>query len=302
MYATTEAQFTASGTADILVDRHIPLWGCPVTLLSDNGLQFYSKLSLALYDRLGINKIATSSYHPCTNGGVERVKHTMALMFAMVGDEQLSDWDIQPPHVESAYNNSVSAAPGLAPNEMHTGCLPRLPPTAFDLPNIGGHQSLNRNQLAYIDLATARQQRAYRAVRELDAIYVSRLDRRNAPLMDALRLLPPFSVNGWAWIYNFAATIRQGARKGTGAIVFKTKLSFNWINPFEILTVGPAPASAVPDGRPLHDKVLYFDLPSDMPGRAPSLASPFSAANHARTLTTLTAYQSTFRPISPSTC
>ena len=31
--------------------------------------------------------------------------------------------------------------------------------------------------------------------------------------------------------------------------------------------MGPAPASAVPDGRHLHDKLLYFDLPSDMPGR-----------------------------------
>ena len=88
MYATTDADFTASGTADILVDRFIPLWGCPVTLLSDNGLQFCSKLSRALYDRLGINKIATNSYHPCTTSGVARVNHTMALMLATVGDEE----------------------------------------------------------------------------------------------------------------------------------------------------------------------------------------------------------------------
>ena len=156
MYATEEAQFTASGTTDILVDRCIPLWGCPDTLLSDNGFRFCSKLSLALYDRLGTNKIATSSYHPCTNGGVECVNHTMALMLAMVGDEQQTDWDIQLPHVESAYNNSVSAAIGLAPYEVHMDHLPRLPLNVFDLPDIGGHQSLNRDQLAYIDLAFAR--------------------------------------------------------------------------------------------------------------------------------------------------
>ena len=266
-YATTAAEFTASGTADILVDRYIPLWGCPVTLLSDNGLQFCSKLSRALYERLGINKIATSSYHPCTNGGVERVNHIMALMLAMVGSELQTDWDINLPHVESAYNNSVSAATGLAPNEVHMGRLPRLPLTVFELPNIGGHQSLNRDQLAYVDLATGRQQRSYRAVRELHAIYVSRLDRRNAPIMDALRRSPPFTTGGWAWIYNSAATIRQGAKKGTDATVLKTKLSFNWIGPFKILAVGPAPASDIPDGRPLHDKLLYFDLPSDLPGR-----------------------------------
>ena len=78
--------------------------------------------------------------------------------------------------------------------------LLRLPLTVFDPPNVGGHQSLNRDQLAYIDLATARQQRAYRAVRELHAIYVTRLNRRNAPIMDALRRSPPFTTGGWAWI------------------------------------------------------------------------------------------------------
>ena len=31
MYATTETEFTTSGTADILVYRYIPLWGCPLT-------------------------------------------------------------------------------------------------------------------------------------------------------------------------------------------------------------------------------------------------------------------------------
>ena len=31
--------------------------------------------------------------------------------------------------------------------------------------------------------------------------------------------------------------------------------------------VGPAPTSDVPDNRPLHDKLLYLDFPSDLPGR-----------------------------------
>ena len=170
MYTTAEADFTASGTADILVDHYIPLWGCPVTLLSDDGLQFCAKLSRALYERLGVNKIFTSSYHPCTNRVVQRVNHTMALMLATVGNELQNDWGLHLPHIESAYNNSVSAATGLAPDEVHIGHLPRPPLTVFESPSIGGHQSLNRDQLAHIGLATARQQRAYRAVWELHAV------------------------------------------------------------------------------------------------------------------------------------
>ena len=104
-------------------------------------------------------------------------------MLAMVEQKH---WDPQLPHVESSYNNSVNVATGLAPNEVHMGRLPRLPPTVFDLPNVGRHQSLNRDQLAYIDLATARKKRAYRAIREFQVIYVSRLHRRNAPIVDTL--------------------------------------------------------------------------------------------------------------------
>ncbi|CAN0512005.1 unnamed protein product, partial [Laminaria digitata] len=41
-----------------------------------------------------------------------------------------------------------------------------------------------------------------------------------------------------------------------------SRLSLNWIGPFKILAVGPAPASDTPDNRPLHDKLLFLDLPS----------------------------------------
>ena len=44
MYGITAAQFTAVGTADILVNDFIPKWGCPRSLLTDNGRQFSSEL------------------------------------------------------------------------------------------------------------------------------------------------------------------------------------------------------------------------------------------------------------------
>ena len=118
MYAVTAAEFTAEDTAYILINRYIPLWGCPRSILSDNGLQFCSKLSQAVYKLLSVRKIATSSYHPNGNGGVERVNHTMAQMLAMMVNELQNNWDVQLPHVEFAYSNSVSAATGLAPNAV----------------------------------------------------------------------------------------------------------------------------------------------------------------------------------------
>ena len=54
MFAVTTAEFTAEGTANILINRYIPLLGCPRSILSDNGLQFCSKLSHVVYELLGV--------------------------------------------------------------------------------------------------------------------------------------------------------------------------------------------------------------------------------------------------------
>ena len=43
-----------------------------------------------------------------------------------------------------------------------------------------------------------------------------------------------------------------------------TKLSLNWTGPYKILVVGPGLG---PDRRPVADKTLYLDLPTDMPGK-----------------------------------
>ena len=91
MFPVTASEFTAEGTANILVNQYIPLWGCPHTILSVNSLQFCPSLSQAMYQLLGVHKLATSSYHPIGNGGVDRVNHTMAQMLALVVNERQDD-------------------------------------------------------------------------------------------------------------------------------------------------------------------------------------------------------------------
>ena len=57
----------------------------------------------------------------------------MAQMLAMVCDEHENDWDAHLPHIEYAYNNAVSTATGLAPDEIKTKRLPRLSLAVFHL-------------------------------------------------------------------------------------------------------------------------------------------------------------------------
>ena len=77
---------------------------------------------------------------------------------------------------------------------------------------------------------------------------------------------PKFAVGGWAWVYNTAATIRQSANPDTDAKILKAKLSPNWTGPYKVLTVGSCSSAGTSDGSTLEVKLVYLDLPSDMPG------------------------------------
>ena len=198
------------------------------------------------------------------NGGTERVNHTLAQMLSCVVNEQQNDWDVHLTHVEFSYNNAVSAATGLAPNEIHLGHFPRFPIAVLEHSPLAGNQSLDRDQLAYCDLVKERQLRAYRLVREHHAIVTSRLARSNEKLLDTFHKRPRYAVGDWAWVYSPEATLRKGSSPRTNASPLVSKLSFNWTGPFKVLQVGPA--SYAPDGRPVGDKLLYLDMPSSNRG------------------------------------
>ena len=129
-----------------------------------------------------------------------------------------------------------------------------------------GHQNLARDHLAYCDLATARQERANDIVRAHHALTVSRVNRRNSALADALHPAPNFATGGWAWVYDSDFTILQGVKANTDAKVLKAKLALNWTGPYKILAASPCSAAETPDNSPLGSNLLYLDLPSDLRG------------------------------------
>ena len=89
---------------------------------------------------------------------------------------------------------------------------------------------------------------------------------RDSALSDAFKQRPTYNIGAWVWIYNTAATIRQGTKSGTEAKVLKAKLSLYCTGPFKILAVGLTRSDSTPDDRPLAAKSLYLDLSNDMPG------------------------------------
>ena len=64
--------------------------GIPLKVLSDRGSLFLSKLMKGLYERLGIDPIATSPYRPQSNGVVERFHGTIKPMLAKARDSDVN--------------------------------------------------------------------------------------------------------------------------------------------------------------------------------------------------------------------
>ena len=182
-------------------------------------------------------------------------------MLAMVYNERQDDWDAQLPHVEFAYNNSVSAATGLAPYEVNMDRLPRLPLTVFDRSGVAGHHSLAHDHLAYCDLASERQQRANDIIREMHALTVSRVERRNSVLAEALRQVPNLVLgNGLGYIIRPSplATARRRARMQRRSRPYSRSIGQA---PKISLRSVPAPLATRPEGSPLGDRLLYVVPP-----------------------------------------
>ena len=245
MFAVTTAEFPAEGTANILVNRFIPLWGCPSTLLSDNGPQFCARLATAVYKLLGIHKLTTSAYHPSGNGGVDRVNHTMTQMLAMVCDEHQNDWDVYLPHVEYAMKSTSDTS------------------HAFPSP------SLNDRTVMSIRASRANVNNAPMKLCE---------NSTPSPLLGSMGATPLspmlFSVAPNTWLANgYGSTIPPplSAKDCGKALTIKspprdTLAELDWT--LQDNSCWSLLSPDTPDGRPLGDKLLYLDLPSNLSGPA----------------------------------
>jgi len=126
---------TAYNVAVAFVTQWAFKYGPPRTLLSDNGSQFASRLFQSICLEMGTKNLFTSTYHPQTNGQVERFNRTLQNMLRNYVNEHQSDWDVYAHTLAYAYNNHVHRSTGTTPFEL----ILSRPPAPFSL-----HHSVRR--------------------------------------------------------------------------------------------------------------------------------------------------------------
>lgn len=120
--------------ARLLVDEILCRHSAPRTLLSDRGSNFLSTLIKEVCQLMNTKKINTSSYHPATDGMVERMNNTIAESISMFVSSNQKDWDFFIPSILFAYRVSPCVSTGDSPFYLLYGREPRLPPDVSLLP------------------------------------------------------------------------------------------------------------------------------------------------------------------------
>ena len=122
-YAEAAPCMTASAeeTCDLLINVWIARHGCPITFQSDNGKAFVGDLTKDLMKRSQVAQAHSITYHPQTNGLVERQNRTLVSMLRVYCSRYMDDWDKHLPQVMGAYNSTEHSTTGISPHMMLTG-------------------------------------------------------------------------------------------------------------------------------------------------------------------------------------
>ena len=125
MYAVPDQ--SAATIANLLVQVIVSRNGVPSEISSERGRAFLSGLLKEVQLLLGFRKMTTSSYHPQTDGLVERFNRTLTATLAKTVEKGGKNWDQKLPLVLFAYRASQQQSNMEFPFFLLYGKDPRLP-------------------------------------------------------------------------------------------------------------------------------------------------------------------------------
>lgn len=149
---------SAETVAHVMLNHFIPTHACPLVLLSDNGTEFCNKIIDKISEKMNILRIRTSTYHPRSNGKVERLHR----VWNMIASKQLQNdarlWDTLVPSTLSAIRTSVNESNKQSPFFLLFNREPVLPLDTILMPRF---RYLGED---FHEIALERQHEAYKAL------------------------------------------------------------------------------------------------------------------------------------------
>ena len=133
---------TVEECAKVLLRSWIPIFRVPAVITSDRGAQFTSSVWSALCKFLGIVHSPTTSFHPQSNGIVERFQLKVSLRSRLAG----SDWFHHLPLVLLGLQSVPREDSAISASEALFGSSLVLPEEFLDSPELPSSEYLRRIQ------------------------------------------------------------------------------------------------------------------------------------------------------------
>lgn len=120
---------TAHTIAKTLYTQYVPRFGVPLTITTDQGPQFESNLFSEFSKFLGAHKIHTTTYHPQSNGLVERLHRS--LKTALIARKNTINWFDEIPIILLGFRSAIKEDLKCSSAELVYGQPLRLPGEFF---------------------------------------------------------------------------------------------------------------------------------------------------------------------------
>jgi transposase InsO family protein len=190
---------TAERCADIFVREWVLRHGAPLELLTDQGMQFESKLFQEMCRLLNTNKLRTTAYHPQADGQIERNNKTIVDLLSKLQVDVPRNWDMRVPFAASVYRSSVHATTKHTPNRLMLGRETTTPLTLL-APLPPGTPKLHPYCQQLKELFEDAHRRAVTETQAQHKREQSHLDDRSKNYH--------FKVGDWVWLY--APKVQKG--------------------------------------------------------------------------------------------
>jgi len=120
------SNISAESTATAFVNYFICRFGCPRSILTDQGRNFISLFMKNITKKFRIQHFRTTAYHPQSNGSLER-SHSVLMEYLKCFVRKEEEWDELIERASFSYNTSVHEGTGFTPHELIFGTAARIP-------------------------------------------------------------------------------------------------------------------------------------------------------------------------------
>ena len=154
--------------------------GCPLSIHSDQGRTYESRIFKELCRMLEIRKTRTSMRNPRGNGQVEHFNRTLLRMIKACLYGEQTEWDLHLGYLPGAYRATPNESTRMTPNLLTMGREVRLPAElVFGSTNTYGGEEIT-SYGNYVDILRTRLQHAHEIARK----YMSVAAKRSKELYD----------------------------------------------------------------------------------------------------------------------